>query len=834
MSKRRLMYTTSVVILSFTALPFFTVAFAQTPQQPPPQPQAGQVDSSGREIVIVTGTRRDESIQDAPINVSAVGGEEIEQQGLVELSDVAAFVPGLSVVDQGPRAGNPIIVRGLNADPIGAEEGVSDGGGTVATYVGEVPVYLDLKLEDLERVEVLLGPQGTLYGAGTLGGAIRYIPRKPDLTGMSVELRGSAYGYSEASDASFDVSATFNDAFSDRFAVRGTLGFLSDSGFIDYPFVVQQIGISEPDPDFTNAAARAANFAPVEDANGQDMTYGRIAARWLPFDWLDGTLTYYYQQADVEGRTISSMRSTVPAGEYEAGMRVLEPNDRKQELVSLELIADLGFAELTSATGYGRYEEHGQRDQTDLLITLEYSYEAFPEFAAYTREDVEDEFVTQEIRLVSSTPGPFQWIVGGFYNHRYLYGLSQEFTPEYSEFLNGGTGPGFRPDAVEYYAANYDHLIEKAFFGEVSYDITDAWTVTLGARQYDYTFRSVADQDFPLIETFFGRVPDDAIVLEFDADHTATQSDDGLLYKFNTSYDLSDSILLYLTVSQGYRIGNSNGLAECDPFVPGTPQGSCALAPGQQYGPNPGDISQVDERQYRPDKTQNYEVGFKSELMNGDMIFNGAVYYIDWTDPQVSSATVNAAIPITINAEGAESKGLELSADWYPTDQLRLRGTYSYSRSELTADVPDLIITIAPPGFATAFEDGLSGDRLPGSPENQLAFFADYEQPLTNDATINYRFGYTWQDEVLTRTGGRGGSLTLDDYGVANASVTYDSGGAWSVTGFVRNLFDEYIETGARSTARFNQTINGANVRSFYTNVAPPMTFGVRFRYRFG
>ncbi|HEY7799748.1 MAG TPA: TonB-dependent receptor [Hyphomonadaceae bacterium] len=822
---KRLLKQTSSLAIAFASVQCLGIAHAQ--EGPQPEQAAPQQE---RDIVIVTATRRDESVQDIPINIAAVGGEELEAQGVEELSDLAAIVPGLNVVDQGPRAGNPIIVRGLNADPIGAEEGVSDGGGTVATYVGEVPVYVDLKPVDLERIEVLLGPQGTLYGAGTLGGAIRYIPKKPSFDGQSVELRAETYGYSEASDASFDASFTFNDSFGDQFAIRGTLGFLNDSGFIDYPFVIQEAGVSEPDPNFADPAARAANFSPVEDANGQEALYGRIAARWRPVDWLDGTLTYYYQQQDIEGRTISSMRSTVPAGEYEAGMRFVEPNDRQQELLALEVTADLGFAELTSATGYGRYEEHGQRDQTDLLITLEYSYEAFPEFASYTREDAEDEFVTQEMRLVSQTEGPLQWIVGGFYNHRYTYGVSQEFTPGYSEFIVGGTGAGFRPDALEYYSADYQHLIEKAFFGEVSYDILPNWDVTLGARRYEYTFRTASDQDFPLIETFFGRLPNDAVILDLT---DATQEDDGWLYKFNTSWSPNDDLLLYFTASEGYRIGNSNGLAPCPPFDPMAPQGSCALAPGQQYGPNPGDISQIDERQYGPDQTQNYEVGFKSELMDNSLILNGALFFIEWKDPQVSSATVNAAIPITINAEGAETKGVELAADWQATDYLRLRGSYSYSDSKLTADVPDLIVTLTPPGFATVFEDGLSGDRLPGSPQNQLSVFAEYEQPLMNDAMLTYRFGYNWQDEVLTRTGGRGGSLTLDSYGVANASITYDPGGAWQLTGYVKNLFDEYIETGARSTARNNQTINGANVRSFYTNVAPPLTFGVRFTYRF-
>jgi outer membrane receptor protein involved in Fe transport len=816
------MQSSSAAIVTFATLQCFSIASAQT------APETDQADK--RDVVIVTGTRRDENVQDTPINIAAVGADELAEQGATELSEVLALVPGINAVDQGPRAGNPIIARGLNADPIGGEEGVSDGGGTVATYVGEVPVYVDLRLDDLERVEVLLGPQGTLYGAGTLGGAIRYIPKKPAFSGDTLELRSDVYGYSEASDVSYNVGATFNKVITDTLAVRGTLGFLSDSGFIDYPFVVKQAGVSDPDPDFTDAAARAANFAPAEDANGQDMTYGRVALRWTPTDWLDGTLTYYYQQQDVEGRTISSMRSTVPAGEYEAGQRFLEPNDRKQELLAFELTADLGFAELTSATGYGRYEEHGQRDQTDLLITLEYSYEAFPEFAAFTREDAEDEFVTQEIRLVSSTPGPLQWIVGGFYNHRYAYGESREFTPGYSEFLNGGTGPGFRTDALEYYSVDNTHLIEKAFFGEISYDITDAWQVTFGARNYDYTFRTASDQDFPLIETFLDPVgrPDGSTVIDLTE---AGQSNDGWLYKLNTAYQLSPDLMVYGTFSQGYRIGNSNGLAPCPAFDPMATQGSCALAAGQQYGPNPGDVAEFDELQYLPDQTDNYEIGFKSELLDGDLIFNGAVYFIEWTDPQVGSATVNAAIPITINAKGAESKGVEFSADWYATDQLRLRGSYSYSDAKLTEDVPSLITTISPPGFATTFEDGLAGDRLPGSPQNQFNFFADYSQPM-GDATLSYRFGYYYQDEVLTRTGGRGSSLTLDGYGIANASITYDAG-PWAVTGYVKNLFDEYIETGARSTELFNQTVSDANVRSFYTNVAPPLTFGVRFRYLF-
>lgn len=265
-------------------------------------------------------------------------------------------------------------------------------------------------------------------------------------------------------------------------------------------------------------------------------------------------------------------------------------------------------------------------------------------------------------------------------------------------------------------------------------------------------------------------------------------------------------------------------------FDPNATQGACALAPGQQFGPNPDDIAQFDERQYGPDKTTNYELGFKSTLADGDLTLNGALYYIDWSDPQLDSATVNANLTITINAEGAESTGGELSADWQATDKLRLRGSVSFVDASLTADVPSLVRTITPPGFATAFEDGLSGDRLPGAPENQFSVFGSYDFGAFYNGDLSFNAGYSWQGDVLTRTGGRGSSVTLDSFGLANASAVYDAE-TWSATFFVNNLFDEYAETGIRGTPLSNQTVNGATVRSHGAFVAPPRSIGVRFNW---
>ncbi|MBU1287385.1 MAG: TonB-dependent receptor [Alphaproteobacteria bacterium] len=802
------------------------------------------------QTITVTATRRAESVQDVPLNIAAVGGAQIEEQGFDELADVLAYIPGINVVDRGGRQGNPIVVRGLNADGLGSGDGNNDGGGTVATYIGEVPLFVDLKLNDLERVEVLLGPQGTLYGAGTLGGAIRYIPAKPKFDGDMLNVRGELSQNFEADNLSYDTGFTVNKVIAPNFAVRASIDYEDNSGFTDYPFVVRDIGVSEPDPDFSDPVDVGTNLKRVKDADGEQVLSGRVAARWEPVSWLDGTLTYYYQKSDVEGRQISSARSTVPAGKYEAGMRVEEPNEITNQLLALEITADLGFAELTSATGYSRFDDNGQRDQTDLLISLEYSYELFPTFTAYTHEKGKQDRINQEVRLVSTTDSRFNWIVGAFYNQFDQAAYSAEFTPGYSSYL------GISPAAdLEYYSKFYSTLEETAFFGEIGYDITDRWSVTLGGRYYEYDLESYSSTDFPLGDAGYVPVGISSLESDLKSDYAAGiaaggdsglngtektgQSDNGTLFKFNTSYKFTDDLLAYFTVSEGYRIGNSNGIGLCPDYDPtDTAQQECALVPGQQFGPNAGDVSSRDESQYGPDTTKNYEVGFKSEFADGRITLNGAFYYVEWTDPQLSSSTINASIPITVNAEGAESKGVELNGSWLVTDNLNVRGSYSYTEASLTAPAPGLVGTISPPGFGSALIDGRDGDRLPGSPENQFSFFGSYMIPNTGlDGQLIANFGYAWQSDVLTRTGNLGDGITLDSFGVANASLVYDTG-KWQATLFVNNLFDEYYETGVRGTPLYNQVLTddaGGPVyeRTYYTYVGSPRVLGIRVNYTF-
>ena len=783
--------------------------------------------------IIVTATRRSESVQDIAVNISAVGGAQIEQQGFGDLSELAAFVPGINISDQGGRDGNRIVVRGLNAEPVQNSFGQENGGGTVATYIGEIPLFVDLRLNDLQRVEVLLGPQGTLYGAGTLGGAIRYIPNKPEFDSSLFEVRSDVYSYKSGSGISSDVGFTFNAPISDTFAIRGSLDNLADQGFIDYPYVVRQPGVSNPDPaDFLNPGD---NFRPVKDANSEDAFSGRLAARWAPIDALDATLTYYFQNGEYGGRNTSSLRTTtIPSGEYEFGGRVVEPSERDSDLLALEVVADLGFAELTSATGIGGVKENGQRDQTDLLISLEYSYELFPTFTAFTFEDEETETFNQELRLVSKGDSRLNWIVGAFYNKNKYNALSSEFTPGYIESFGL---PLPTSGTLEYFEADRTRLEEKAVFGEVGYDITDAWDVTVGARFYDYDFETANSTDFPLADYVFGDVNGFQAYPLSDIENQLTlelnQSKSGELFKVNTSYTFDSGNLAYATFSQGFRVGASNGGQPCtDTAFQDENQGLCLFSPGQQFSADPSDVAILDERAFEPDTTNNYELGMKTTWLDGAIRLNGAVFFVEWDAPQVNTVSINAGTSITVNAETATSKGFELDGNWRVSDQLNLRGNFSYTDAQLTADVPGLIQTITPPGFGTTVEAGRDGDRLPGSPKTQFSVFGDYAYPLSNGDNLMFNAGYSWQSDVLSFTGARAGSFTLPSYGRANIALGYNSDN-WSLTGYVDNLLNDFSETSAANTPLNNQTIEGANVRRFRTNVLPPRSIGARFKYRF-
>lgn len=766
--------------------------------------------SSGVEEIIVTATRRATTLQDTPINIAAVTGAQIEREGLRTLSEATRAIPGINVIDQGGRGGSQIVVRGLNAEPLANNDNSNDGGGTVATYLGETPVFIELKLNDMERVEVLLGPQGTLYGAGTLGGAIRYIPRRPRFGETSMEVRGATYRYSEASSQSFDGGATVNLPLGDKLAFRASVDRLDDSGFIDQRYVLREPGTSLSSA-FGSPEAIAENFRRKRDVNFEKTWSGRVAARWAPADAVDLNLTYYFQNQDIGGRQSSSHRlDSLPVsfGEYESALRVLEPAERDNELLTLEGTFDLGFAELTSATSHSEYSLRSQRDQTDLAIQLGFGYELFPALVNFTDEQIEEQRFNQELRLVSKGDGPFSWTAGAFYN-RFKRRIDYvEFTPGLHEFFDFAVG-----DDRDYLSIDRSKREEYAFYGELSYQLTDAWSFTIGGRYYNYDLRLASAATFP---------PFPATGPQFNFSE-AGQKDDGFLGKINASYRVSADVLAYGTISQGYRGGSSNALNPCPVPVP----------------PNTFVCGQPNELFYTPDKTTNYELGLKAQWWQRRITLNSAVFYIDWQDVQLGSSTEVGAVGITVNGAGASSRGAEFNLGAKVTDKLSLEGSYAYTDAQLDERSPRLIRTIEPPGFAAVYIDGERGDRLPGSAKHRGSVAASYIEPISDRFELDLGWRTVFSGDVLSTAGARGDSVTLPSYSISYARIGLtDTRNEFSVTLYADNVFNELVEVSQRSTPLGNQVVadvlgDPVYVRHFSTGVLPPRLLGVRFTKSF-
>ncbi|TMP38971.1 TonB-dependent receptor [Pseudoalteromonas rubra] len=770
------------------------------------------VQEKSLEVIQITATRRSGSVQEAPLNITALDADVMKDQNIGELADVARWVPGLTVTDQGGRSGSPIIVRGLNTN----SSGPGSDGGTVATYINEIPVSLDMRLTDVERVEVLIGPQGTLYGAGTLGGAIRYMLKAPELDITTVQLYGDMFQNKESDSVGGEGGFVFNaPIIEDELALRASLNHYKDPGFIDYNYVVREPGVSKADPDWSDQSAVDNNLRQITDANGETTTTGRISVRWKPNDWFDGTLNYFYQKQESEGRSIVHYQALNSAnglndriGKYESGYRYEEPRDKEDDLLSLELKADLGFAELVSASGWSSFEADGQRDQTDLLIRLDYGYEEFPSFSAFTREEEEEDTFTQEIRLVSQGDSDWNWIVGGFYNKFESDGSSKEFTPGFGEFAvaNFG-GEQTRPDNLEYFSVDRSEVTEQALFGEVGYQVSDKLTITLGARFYEYEVKAESAVDFPLANTLYSGAGPNDITLDFKESNA---EDDGNLFKFNANYQFTDSVMAYITASEGFRIGGSNGLAPCpDPL------------PDKQIG-----CGMPDELLYTADTTTNYELGLKSTWLKNKLHFNAAIFNVDWEDAQIAGATVVGQIPYTSNAGTANAKGIEISTRAILTDHISTYATYAYTKAELTSDAPFLF-------NADGTDGAKDGDRLPGSPEHQFSLGVNYSTEVMGDKTLDINYGLTAQSDIISKVGLRDSGETLSGYGISNLSAKL-TGDMWSATFYVNNLFNKYAFTSVRRDVRDITTANGAEIQRNYGHyLNKPLTVGIKFDYQF-
>lgn len=791
-------YFLRLAMLSATALTALS-SYSVRAEEEPAAAEEGYSDA-----IIVTGSRRSVTLQDAPINIAAMSSEQISEQGVEDVRDLAAFTPGVTILDTGPRNTGSIVLRGLSASDTTSTGANNDN--TLATYLGEVPLYLDVKFLDIDRVETLLGPQGTLYGSATMAGALRYIPKRPDADDWSFDFHSKLYDVAHGEDPGLSVDATFNiPIIPGKMALRSTSGYYNDPGFIDYNYLIKTPGVSLPQPNqpstYTGSIGTpqqiADNLYSYKDANSELTYTTRNQLGLFPVEGLNIYITYLYQQTKSNGRQANG-GGVFGTGKYEAPWRYLEPSNRTSQMLSAEIEVELGeIAQLVSSTGLTERKIKSSVDVTDLLLDLDYDYELFPAFSGYTDSNAKFDQFTQEVRLVSTHGGPFSWVLGGFYNKLRYQSDYREIVPGYPAYAGIN-----RPDEVEYASYVRSKDTEKAVFGEVTVEPIEKLTLTAGGRYFKYDSYIIGGTALPLFQTY--------PAINFRS-REGTTSDDGVVWKFNASYKVSRDLMVYGTYSKGYRIGGVNRVAPCVLPLDPNKQNLCALP---------------DELFFAPDKVKNAELGVRASLFDRKLSLSLAAYHIDWSGIQLDGQTVNGAIGITVNGGKAVSKGIEFSFNARPIDNLRVMGTYSYNDAHLTETVSKLMDVRNGPKV-----DGQSGDRLPGSTKNSGSLGLTYTIPM-GDADLDLNWTATYTGNVLTRVGARAGGETLPSYTLHRAYVAYKLD-SMEVKLFADNIFDKYAVSSVGNDLTRKIVNDGIVSRYYANNVISTRKVGLEFTKRF-
>ena len=287
--------------------------------------------------------------------------------------------------------------------------------------------------------------------------------------------------------------------------------------------------------------------------------------------------------------------------------------------------------------------------------------------------------------------------------------------------------------------------------------------------------------------------------------------DNGNLFKFNAKYQFTDTVMGYATVSEGFRIGGSNGLVPCPVPLPEDQQTGCGTP---------------DEMLYEADTTTNYELGFKSTWMRSQLHFNAALFNVDWDNAQIAGATTVGQLPYLSNAGSANAKGIEIATRAILSDSFTAYATYAYTKAELTSDAPYLF-------NADGTDGAKDGDRLPGSPEHQFSMGINYQTEVFNDKTLDINYGLTAQSDVISKVGLRDNGEALPGYSLSNISAKLTAD-AWSTTLYVDNLFNKYAVTSVRRSDADITTANGADIqRNYGYFINRPLTVGIKFNYQF-
>jgi len=784
--------------------------------------------SGALEEVIVTATKRKANVQDLPQAITAFTTEDIQRQGFAVLDDYVNSIPSLAFARREP-AGTSIVFRGVAAS--GIQYGTNP---SSSVYLDESPITQaglnpDPRLIDIERLEALSGPQGTLFGDASQSGTLRIITNKADPGEMSGWVEGDIAYVEDSDDQNKDVSGMVNiPIIEDKLAIRLT-GFHSDeAGYIDNVLVSNQ-------PDKWVDTRINSGFLPVgetfdnsdqleDDINSTKTVGGRVGVRWFVNDDWTVDVAGILQNKDVDGFGDVNL----DVGEREQGR--FENEDLKDNwyMLSLSMEGDLGFADAVLAGSYFNRSLTYEADATDYLFDFDQKYD--PSYAAiydftgtprgFVEQDQDDERWTVEGRLTTQDDSGSRWsgLVGFFYSKLERTQLNTSTVRGFSDtdyYANQGyyylnylaNSPYYNPNYATFHNSSsdnwffgaYDLEVEQtAVFGEVTFAATEKLSFTAGARWFNH------DQEFELQQGDL--LKGNKVVVETNYlynNETKNYSEDDWVPKVNVTYQINDDVMTYATYSEGWRSGGVNPLR------------SQSILP----------------EDYDSDTLKNYEIGLKSEWFDRSLRFNAVAYYMKWEDIQIQVNDPNIFSLGIINFSEAEIQGFEAEITWIPASGWEVSVTGSVINAEISEDniicTPETVNCNADsPGLIADVSDGT---QLPITPEEKANIAVQYtfqQQLLEAEPFIRLDWAYVGssvnslngtESIVFTQ-----GATDQPSYDIGNMRMGLDAE-QWSATLYVNNITDEVAK-------QFYSNRWGSRQR---VSINAPRTIGLAMRWKF-
>lgn len=583
------------------------------------------------EEIVVTARKRSETVLDVPISINVISAKAIENLGAENFTDLLTSVPSLTAYENGPGR-TRLSIRGIANG--GGNDNDTQNQETVGIYMDEVPISMgamnpEFNLFDLQRVEVLRGPQGTLYGAGSLAGTVRLVSNQPDLFEVEGKIDASLSAVSQGEQGGGIKALVNAPIIPGKLAVRASTYYTDTPGFIDNTLTGET--------DLNRALSRGLKISTLFQATED----------------LSATLTFINHNYSDGGRPEDLDR----APELSRDFPSFDGYDDEMQLYNLTLNYDFGWGELVSSTSYFDRFVTNPRSLDDLFGA------ALPPTVIPSElvDTTDTETLVQEIRISSTNDGNLNWTAGVYFDERDTFYLNTFPVPGADAAL-GIDSPSFFGAPVDNLFYGFDDLTVKtaAIFGEVYYNI-ERWTVTAGLRYFDW------EQDIEFYQSglFNGG---------FDTDIRPTGQEDGINPKINVSYDLNDDWLLYGQAARGFRYGGINGAI---------PEAVCAdeLEGVSREG--------GDTRFFDSDSTWNYEFGAKGTFADGAMSLSATAFSIQWSDTQ-TQRSFECGFSFRENVGELTSQGVEFEYDARFTDKLTFSLGGAYMNAELDQDVPNL------------------------------------------------------------------------------------------------------------------------------------------------